>query len=181
MASGNPSGNSDSSVWRVIGALLALVLVIAVIWVLLPKGSAPTPAPGGSAPATTTASVTNQNNGSETAGVPDTSIIAGSNDASIPFFGGASTGLGPTTANGKGFMVPNVLSLSPSAAKARLRAAGWSFTIVNAPSTASAPGHVFAQKPGADDFVPARVSIQVWVSTGAPATGYPYPRPQGNP
>ncbi len=71
----------------------------------------------------------------------------------------------------------DVLGMTESAARAALTEAGFTFTVDYGPATASAPGRVYYQNPTPDSFVQSGIRVSLWVSTGAPTGGKPYPQP----
>lgn len=76
-----------------------------------------------------------------------------------------------------GRTVPDALGMTLSGGRRRLSNAGFSVSVVNAPSTTTPRGLVFYQspKPGPSGGSPSRVTI--WISTGPPTRGRPYPLP----
>lgn len=76
-----------------------------------------------------------------------------------------------------GRTVPDALGMTLSGGRRRLSNAGFSVSVVNAPSTTTSRGLVFYQspKPGPSGGSPSRVTI--WISTGPPTRGRPYPLP----
>jgi beta-lactam-binding protein with PASTA domain len=72
-------------------------------------------------------------------------------------------------------LVPSVLGLSESAARAKLASAGWGAAVTYAPATAAQQGVVFYQSPGGETYVTGRGTATIWVSRGVPSSGYPTP------
>lgn len=88
--------------------------------------------------------------------------------------GGNAVAYGPG-----GRVVPTVLGLRRTAASRKLTNAGYSMSVTYAPSTTTASGLVFYQTPapGPSGGSPAHVSV--WISTGVPRHGRPFPLPPG--
>lgn len=83
-----------------------------------------------------------------------------------------------TDATPSGPQVPDVMGLGSSAAADKLRGAGYTPTVrYGASTTDVAPGVVFAQEPAAGDYRSRGITVVIWVSTGAPKGGAPYPGP----
>lgn len=77
-----------------------------------------------------------------------------------------------------GPQVPFVLNMTESQAKSTLRSGGYRMKVQYGPSTAGvAKGRVYYQKPEPDAFEDYGTMVNIWVSTGAPQGGYPYPQP----
>ena len=72
-------------------------------------------------------------------------------------------------------LVPSVLGLSESAARAKLASAGWGAAVTYAPATAAPQGVIFYQSPGGQTYVTGRGTATIWVSRGVPSSGYPTP------
>ncbi len=77
-----------------------------------------------------------------------------------------------------GPQVPMVLNMTLANAKATLSSAGYKYTVKYGPSTAGVvKGHVLYQKPEPDAFEDRGTVVEIWISTGAPKGGAPYPQP----
>lgn len=83
----------------------------------------------------------------------------------------------PASPDSVGSVMIDVLGMTESAARAALRNAGYAVTIDFGPTTAGEPGRVFYQNPAPGSFVESGIRVSIWVSTGAPEGGYPYPQP----
>jgi beta-lactam-binding protein with PASTA domain len=80
-----------------------------------------------------------------------------------------------------GAVFPSVVGMTPGSARSRLSASGRGTRVVYAPSTTTPRGLVFWQSagPGPDTRNPS--TVEIWVSTGAPTHGAPYPVPPDEP
>lgn len=83
----------------------------------------------------------------------------------------------PASPDSVGKTMIDVLGMTESAARAALRDAGYAVTVDFGPTTAGEPGRVYYQNPAPGSFVDSGIRVSVWVSTGAPEGGYPYPQP----
>ena len=71
----------------------------------------------------------------------------------------------------------SVMGMTESDARSALARAGYAVTVDYGPTTAGIPGRVYYQNPTAEDFVAAGIRVNIWISTGAPEEGFPYPQP----
>ncbi len=77
-----------------------------------------------------------------------------------------------------GPQVPMVQALTEKAARAKLADAGYRVTVKYGPSTAGpGKGYVFYQNPAPYTYENRGTTVLIWVSTGGPDGGYPYPQP----
>lgn len=76
-----------------------------------------------------------------------------------------------------GAVVPEVVGLNATSARSRMTAAGYGTRLVYAPSTTTARGLCFWQSsgPGPESTPPS--TVDVWISTGPPSHGEPFPMP----
>lgn len=79
-----------------------------------------------------------------------------------------------------GPQVPQVLGMSQSKAISTLRAAGYNPVVAgHGPSTTTiAAGLVYYQNPPPGAFEPRGRTIDLWISSGPPSQGFPYPQPE---
>jgi hypothetical protein len=77
-----------------------------------------------------------------------------------------------------GVRVPNVLGMSQSAALSALHAAGFAGSVRHGNTTTDVPvGAVYFMDPAAESYKPSGSTVVIWLSTGPPRGGFPYPRP----
>ncbi|GAB4281173.1 MAG: hypothetical protein Kow0067_00360 [Coriobacteriia bacterium] len=80
---------------------------------------------------------------------------------------------GPT-----GPLVPDVQALTLADARSALRAAGYGVSVKYGPSTTGpGTGRVFYQNPAPNDVASRGSTVVIWIATGAPTEGFPYPEP----
>lgn len=76
-----------------------------------------------------------------------------------------------------GTRVPNVMGISEGAALSALHSAGFSGSVKYGKTTTDVPvGIVYGQDPSAGSYASAGTTVVIWVSTGPPRAGFPYPR-----
>lgn len=84
---------------------------------------------------------------------------------------------GSAAVGGGGPYVPSVVGLTSGRARNTLAGAGYGMRTVFAPSTSTDKGLVFWQSVGPGPDANAGGSVTVWISTGVPDKGAPYPKP----
>lgn len=87
-----------------------------------------------------------------------------------PSFGSASVGF-------SGPILPDALGQTLPSARSIISNAGYGTRIVYAPSVSMPRGRVFYQKPAPGPTTSNPSTIELWVSTGVPTGGWPYPVP----
>lgn len=103
-------------------------------------------------------------------------FVYGANATDTPDMGDGSSG----AAIEYGPQVPQVLGMSEAKALATLKAAGY-YPVVGGrgPSTTTvAAGLVYYQTPAPEAFEPRGKTVSIWISTGPPSEGFPYPAPE---
>ncbi len=115
--------------------------------------------------------------GSSSQGTYDESLASTDTAGSSEDAGDRHDGGGGGTASDTRPRMLSVLGMTEEAARATLQQAGLVFTVDYGPTTASQPGTVFYQNPAPGAFYDTGASLSIWVSTGAPEEGFPYPQP----
>lgn len=94
-----------------------------------------------------------------------------------------STGVparGSASVSRSGPDIPEVLGMTAGGARSRLSSSGYATRVVYAPSTSTSRGHVFWQSPGPGIAASRPAAVEIWISTGVPTKGAPYPKPPDN-
>jgi len=106
----------------------------------------------------------------------DSDFDFGANATDTPDMGDGSSG----AAIEYGPQVPQVLGMSESKAISTLKSAGYYPVVAGRgpSSTTVAAGLVYYQNPAPEAFEPRGKTVNIWISTGAPSGGKPYPAPE---
>jgi eukaryotic-like serine/threonine-protein kinase len=108
---------------------------------------------------------------------PEAGVIVPPNTPVLLTISSGAALTGSAAVGSSGRVIPEVVGLTLGTARSRLSAAGLGTRVVYAPSTTTPRGLIFWQShgPGPDTRDPS--TVEVWISTGTPRNGAPYPVP----